>query len=54
MIKRAELENERYFNLYGIKKYDMTNYDFVLYTTDLTLEEVSEKIIEAYNAWLEE
>lgn len=52
MIKRFNLENERYFNLYGVHKEDMANYDFVLDTTKLTPEEVNNKIIEAYNKWL--
>lgn len=54
MKKRFELENERYFHLYGIHKEDMSNYDFVLDTTDLTPEETKEKIIEAYKRWLSE
>ncbi len=53
MIKRYKLENERYFGLYGVHKEDMSNYDFVLDTTELELEEVSKKIIEAYTKWLE-
>ncbi len=52
MIKRFTLENERYFNLYGVHKEDMSNYDFVLDTTNLTPEEVNQKIIEAYEKWL--
>ncbi len=54
LIKRFNLENERYFNLYGVHKEDMANYDFVLNTTALKPEEVNQKIIEAYKAWLEE
>lgn len=54
LIKRFNLENERYFNLYGVHKEDMSNYDFVLDTTHLTPEEVNKKILEAYEAWLEE
>lgn len=54
LIKRFNLENERYFNLYGVHKEDMSNYDFVLDTTHLTPEEVNQKILEAYEAWLEE
>ena len=53
LIKRFNLENERYYNLYGVRKDDMSNYDFVLYTTNLTPEEVNSKIIEAYNNWLQ-
>ena len=54
MIKRFNLENERYFELYGVRKDDMANYDFVLDTTNLTPEEVNAKIIEAYEVWLGE
>ncbi|MBQ9280438.1 MAG: (d)CMP kinase [Clostridia bacterium] len=54
LMKRFELENERYFSLYGIRKEDMSNYDFVLDTTNLTPEQVNEKIIEAYHNWLKE
>ena len=54
MIRRFNLENERYFNLYGVHKEDMANYDFVLDTTNLTPEEVNDKIIEAYKIWLAE
>ncbi|MBR3888423.1 MAG: AAA family ATPase [Clostridia bacterium] len=54
LIKRFNLENERYFNLYGVHKEDMSNYDFVLDTTNLSPEEVNQKIIEAYEAWLAE
>ncbi len=52
MKKRFELENERYFKVYGIHKEDMSNYDFVLDTTNLTPEEVKEKIILEYKKWL--
>ena len=54
MIKRFNLENERYYSLYGVHKEDMSNYDFVLDTTNLTPEEVNAKIIEAYENWLSE
>ena len=52
--KRFKLENERYFNLYGVHKEDKSNYDFVLDTTHLTREEVVETIIQAFEKWLEE
>ncbi|MCQ2978308.1 MAG: (d)CMP kinase, partial [Clostridia bacterium] len=51
--KRYQLENDRYFEIYGIHKDDMSNYDFVLDTTNLTPEEVEDKILSAYNEWLE-
>lgn len=49
--KRFQLENDRYFEIYGIHKDDMSNYDFVLDTSDLSPEEVKEKILEAYKEW---
>ncbi len=51
--KRFALENERYFKLYGVHKEDKSNYDYVLDTTYITQEEVAEKIVEAYQKWLE-
>ena len=52
MIKRANLEVERYFNLYGVRKDDMNNYDLVVDTTNLTIEEVKQTILDEYNNWL--
>ena len=54
MIKRVNLENERFLKVYGIHKEDMSNYDFVIDTTNLTVEEVKDKILEEYKKWLEE
>lgn len=54
LMKRFELENERYFVLYGLHKEDMANYDFVLDTTNIKPDEVNRRIIEAYEKWLEE
>ena len=53
MQKRYKLENERYFNLYGVRKEDESNYDYVLDTTELTPEQVADKIEEEYKKWLE-
>ncbi len=52
--KRYELENERYWQLYGIRKADESNYDFILDTTNLTPEQVADEIEEEYKKWLEE
>lgn len=52
MITRYNLENERYFKIYNVRKEDMNNYDFVIDTTYLSPEEVAEKIISKYNEWL--
>jgi len=53
MIKRYELENERYFKLYNVRKEDLSNYDLVIDTTDLTPQEVADMIKEKYFEWLE-
>ena len=50
--KRYKLENERYLELYGVRKEDEANYDFVLDTTSLTPEQVADKIEEEYKEWL--
>lgn len=52
MQKRYKLENERYWKLYKVRKDDMSNYDLVVDTTNLTPEEVSNKIITEYKNWL--
>ena len=43
IIRRYNYENERYWNLYQIRKNDMSNYDLVVDTTDKTPEEVANK-----------
>ena len=53
MIKRMKLENERYFEVYGVHKEDMNNYDLVIDTTNILPEDVVKIIIEKYNKWLE-
>lgn len=53
MIKRFQSENERFFRLYGVHKEDMSNYDFVLDTTNNTIEENAKLIEEEYKKWLE-
>ena len=54
IIRRYNYENERYRNLYQIRKNDMSNYDLVVDTTDKTPEEVAKIIEEEYSKWLEE
>lgn len=53
MYRFAE-ENKRWFETYGVRRDDMSNYDFVLDTTNLTPEEVKEKVKEAYFNWLKD
>lgn len=52
LIKRYELENERYWNLYHVRKEDLSNYDLVLDTTEGNPEKIADKIITAYKEWL--
>ena len=53
MNKRYNGENERYINLYGVNRADMSNYDLVVDTTNMTREEVKDTILKAYRNWLE-
>ena len=54
LIKRFNLENERYFKLYGIRKDDLNNYHVVINTTKISPEEVARIIIEKFNDWKNE
>lgn len=54
MQKRYQLENERYWQLYGVRKEDESNYDFVLDTTNLTPEQVADKVEQEYKNWLKQ
>lgn len=53
MLKRYQLENERYFNLYGVRKEDPANYDLIIDTTKLSPNEVAKIIKDEYFKWLE-
>lgn len=53
LIERYNLENERYWDLYHVRKEDLSNYDFVLDTTQENPENLANKIIEEYKKWLE-
>ena len=50
-MKRYKMENERYWNLYHVRKEDLSNYDLVIDTTNLTPKETAEKIKEEYIKW---
>lgn len=54
MQKRYQLENERYYSLYGVRKEDESNYDIVIDTTNMTAEQVADIIIQEYQKWLEQ
>jgi len=53
MQRRYKSENERYWKLYHVHKEDMSNYDLVIDTTNMTPEEVAEQIKREYKNWLE-
>lgn len=50
---RVNSENKRYRELYQVDRTDMNNYLFVIDTTNITPEETTEKILEAYQEWLQ-
>ena len=50
---RYEQENMRYLKTYGVKRNDMSNYDLVIDTTNLSPEEVAKTILGEYKKWLE-
>lgn len=54
LVERFKKENERYFTLYGVKKDDMSNYDLVVDTTELTPFEVASIIIREFKKWKDE
>lgn len=54
LIERLNLENERYFKLYGVRREDMNNYDLVIDTTVKTPEQVADTIIREYEIWKNE
>lgn len=51
LIKRYKIENERYYTVYNVRKEDLSNYDFVIDTTNLKPEDVADRIIEEYEKW---
>jgi predicted cytidylate kinase len=46
ILQRREKDSLRYFNLYGIRQDDENNYDFVIDTTELSIEEVFGNVME--------
>ena len=52
MLLRFKLENERYYEVYGVRKDDMKNYDIVIDTSNMAPEEVANEIQEQYENWL--
>ena len=53
MEKRYQLENERYYKLYNVRKEDESNYDIVIDTTNMSPQEVADIIVREYQKWIE-
>lgn len=47
MNKREESENKRFEQFYGLKCYDKSKYDVIIDTTNLIINQVADKVIEA-------
>ena len=54
MIKRRKLEKERYMKTYNIDVTDLSNFDLVVDTTDMTIDEVANTILNSYRKWQKE
>ena len=52
ILERRASEQKRYSNLYNIDVLDLSPFDLVLDTSVDSLEEVTRKVVEAYQAWL--
>ncbi len=51
--ERWNLENERYMSIYGINNCNPSVFDLVVDTSNLTVEEVGEKIINGYQEYVQ-
>jgi cytidylate kinase len=51
ILLREQSERERYLEIYGVDIHDLSKYDYVVDTSDLTPEEVVNIIIEEYGKW---
>lgn len=53
LVKRADLEQKRFKELYGINYYDMSNYDLVIESTAATPEQIANEIITQFKLYCE-
>lgn len=53
IIKRQNYEKDRYKKEYGIDILDYSNYDLVVDSTNLSVDEITKIIIEKYKEWLQ-
>src|SRR3989344_565112 len=52
ILERMTNDSERYRKYYKIEVYDPSNYDVVIYTTGLTIEQAEEKILDIVEYYL--
>lgn len=52
--KRADLEQERFLNLYGLDYYDGSNYDLIIESTSASPKQIAEEIERRYRQYLAE
>lgn len=52
--KRADLEQERFLNLYGLDYYDGSNYDLIIESTSASPEQIAKEIERRYRQYLAE
>ena len=53
ILYRHKEETKRWIEEYGVDRDDMSNYDLVVDTSNLTPEQVAKKILNEYEKWLE-
>ncbi len=53
ILYRHKEETNRWIEEYGVNRDDMSNYDLVLDTTNLSPDEVCNSVLENYQKWLE-
>ena len=51
LVKRGNVERERFIQIYGVDYFDHNNYDLIVDTTSRTPDEIVNIIIDNYNAY---
>ena len=54
ILYRHKEETNRWIEEYGVNRDDMSNYDLVVDTSNMSPEEVGKLILDKYNKWLED
>ncbi len=52
LLNRRKLENERYLQIYNVDNDDLSQFDFVIDSSNLSIEEVEEAIWNAYQKFI--